>query len=59
VQRRPFKKAGLIEQQADNNRNKGRRRVPDDIPHHRNITDMYNASNQRQYRAQRRTPADA
>jgi hypothetical protein len=49
TQRCPFEKAGFIKQQADNKYgNKGRRSVPDDIPHHRNIPHMHNARYQSQ-----------
>jgi hypothetical protein len=58
VQRGPLKKAGLIEQQADNDdRNERARGVPDNLPDHR-ISPMY-AGQQRQRRTDDGTPANA
>ena len=60
VQRGPLEKAGLIQQQADNdNRDKRCRRIPDDIPHHRDIVNVDNATHQRQRGANGRAPANA
>ena len=60
VQRRPLEKAGLIQQQTDNDyRDKRGRRIPDDIPHHRDIVNVDHAAHQRQRGANGRAPADA
>ncbi len=60
MQRGPLKKAGLIEQQADNDdRNERARGVPDNLPDHRNITDVHHAGQQRQRRTDDGTPANA
>lgn len=60
VQRGPLEKAGLIQQQADNDDGDERcRRIPDDIPHHRDIVNVDNATHQRQRGANGRAPANA
>ncbi len=59
VQCGPFKEAGLIEQQADDDdRNKCRCRVPDDIPDNGNIRDMDDTGSQRQHSPDTRAPAN-
>ena len=59
VQCGPFKEAGLIEQQADDDdRNKCRCRVPDDIPDNGNISDMDDTGSQRQHSPDTRAPTN-
>ncbi|MNT09003.1 hypothetical protein D3C71_1646890 [compost metagenome] len=60
MQRCPFKEAGLVQQQADNDhRDKGRGGVPDDLPDQRNIADLYHSGQQCQQRAETGTPTYA
>ncbi|VTT28483.1 Zn-dependent proteases [Klebsiella pneumoniae] len=59
VQGGPFKETRLIQQQADDDhRNKGGRRIPDDVPDHRNISEMNNPCDQRQACTQHGAPAN-
>jgi hypothetical protein len=59
VQRCPLEKAGLIQQQTDNDDGDKRcRGVPDDIPDYRNIVNVNHAAGQRQHGANSRAPAD-
>ena len=60
VQRGPFKESGLIQQKADDDDgDKGRRGIPDDIPDHRNIRKMHNPQQQRDTGSHRGAPANA
>jgi len=60
MQCRPFKEAGLIQYQADDDdRDKGTGGIPYDVPDHRNIRKADHAEQQREHRATCRTPAYA
>jgi hypothetical protein len=59
MQGRPFEEAGAIQKQADDDdRDKGRRGVPDDSPNGLDIGEVDDARQQRQDRAYESPPAD-
>jgi hypothetical protein len=60
MQRGPFEEAGLVEYQADDDdRDESGRRIPDDVPDHRNIGEVNHAAQQREHGTEARAPTDA
>ena len=60
VQRRPVEEPGLVQQQEnDDKRDEGERRVPDDVPHSRDVVQVDHAERERDNGATQRAPSDA